>query len=164
MSDWTRFTKRVAINAKPDAIYRAWATCHGLESWLLRGAECSKVAGGGRDKQDYFMPGDRYLWAWHGWGDEANLRGEILETNGTDRLKFTFHDPMVVTIAILREHETSLVELRQENIPDDDQGRSTYFVGCGEGWTFYLANLKSTLEGGLDLRNRDPRLERVINS
>jgi hypothetical protein len=37
-------------------------------------------------------------------------------------------------------------------------------VGCGEGWTFYLTNLKSILEGGVDLRNKEMKLKNVINS
>jgi hypothetical protein len=89
---------------------------------------------------------------------------QILEADGSNRLIFTFHAPMIVSIAILLEQDTKIVELKQEHIPADENSRTSYFVGCGEGWTFYLANLKSVLEGGLDLRNRDPRLQSVINS
>ena len=38
------------------------------------------------------------------------------------------------------------------------------YIGCGEGWTFYLANLKSMLEGGIDLRNKNDKIKGVINS
>lgn len=37
-------------------------------------------------------------------------------------------------------------------------------VGCGEGWVFYLANLKSILEGGIDLRNKNDAIRNVLNS
>ena len=30
----------------------------------------------------------------------------------------------------------------------DDASRANYHLGCLTGWTFYLANLKSILEGG----------------
>ena len=93
-----------------------------------------------------------------------NLRGEIIAANGVDRLKFSFHDPMTVSVSIFREGGVSIVELVQENIPLDEDSRKNYFVGCGEGWTFYLANLKSVLEGGLDLRNKDEKIRSVINS
>jgi hypothetical protein len=33
-----------------------------------------------------------------------------------------------------------------------------------EGWVFYLANLKSFPEGGIDLRNKNEKLKSVINS
>lgn len=71
---------------------------------------------------------------------------------------------MVVTVRIANESGINVVELTQENIPVDDDSRANYFVGCGEGWTFYLANLKSILEGGLDLRNKNVDIRKVINS
>jgi hypothetical protein len=39
-----------------------------------------------------------------------------------------------------------------------------YHVGCKAGWTFYLANLKSILEGGIDMRNKKTRLKEMLNS
>jgi hypothetical protein len=37
-------------------------------------------------------------------------------------------------------------------------------MGCLGGWTFYLANLKSYLEGGVDLRNKNLALNNMVNS
>jgi uncharacterized protein YndB with AHSA1/START domain len=164
MQDWTRFTKRITISATVEDIYRSWMTRAGIESWFLRSAETTYSKGLIRADQELMQPGDDYLWCWHGWGDEANLRGKILAANGVDLLQFSFHDPMVVTVRTINESESNLVELTQEFIPNDDNSRSNFFVGCGEGWTFYLANLKSILEGGLDLRNKNPAIKRVINS
>jgi hypothetical protein len=164
MTDWSSFTKRIPINAFVEDIYEAWATRGGIESWFLRLAEFSNIHDELRRSVEFVESGDKYLWAWHGWNDEANQTGEILEANGVDFFKFTFHAPMTVTVKIIRENETNLLELTQENIPPDEVSRKNYFVGCGEGWTFYLANLKSVLEGGLDLRNRDGKLKNVINS
>jgi uncharacterized protein YndB with AHSA1/START domain len=164
MSDWNRFTKRITVGATTEEIYRAWMTRGGIESWFLRSAESTGPDGVIRARDELNQAGDRYLWGWHGWGDEANLRGEILESNGIDQFKFTFHDPMVVTVRIIHESGTNIVELTQEHIPTDENSRTNFFVGCGEGWTFYLANLKSVLEGGLDLRNKNTQIKRVINS
>lgn len=71
---------------------------------------------------------------------------------------------MVVAVKILNEEGAVVVQLEQENIPADDNSKTNYFVGCGEGWTFYLANLKSILEGGIDLRNKNENIKRVVNS
>ncbi len=164
MSDWTQFKKRITIRATTDSIYRAWATGHGIESWFLRSAKFSDAAGVLRGAHEFAESGDCYQWKWHGWSDDANLRGNISAANGLDYFQFTFHDPMVVSVRILSECGTSIVELVQTNIATDDVSRSNYFVGCGEGWTFYLTNLKSVLEGGLDLRNQDVRIKNVVNS
>ncbi len=57
-----------------------------------------------------------------------------------------------------------IVELSQEQIPTDERHKALYHVGCLEGWTFYLANLKSYLDGGLDLRNKNANIARVVNA
>ena len=54
-------------------------------------------------------------------------------------------------------------EILQEKVLEEPQTRVVN-VGCKTGWTFYLANLKSLLEGGIDLRNKDELLKDVINS
>ena len=162
--DWTRFTKRITIDAPIDAVYRAWATRDGIESWFLRLSEISNAAGHVRPASEFAAAGDRYRWLWHGWPDEVEERGAIIEANGADRFAFTFHDPMTVLVTIRPEHGITVCELTQENIPEDDFARANYFFGCSEGWTFYLANLKSILEGGIDLRNKNPEIKKVINS
>jgi hypothetical protein len=55
----------------------------------------------------------------------------------------------------------SIVELTQENIPIENDPAKNLFVHCQTGWTFYMANLKSVIEGGIDLRNK--RLELSSN-
>jgi hypothetical protein len=50
------------------------------------------------------------------------------------------------------------------NIPQDDYSRQHIRLGCSNGWAFYLHNLKSVYEGGLDLRNKDPKLGVMINN
>ena len=56
----------------------------------------------------------------------------------------------------------TVVELTQSRIPDDsDHG---IYVDCSYGWAFYLGNLKSVLEGGIDLRNKNVDIKNVVNS
>jgi hypothetical protein len=106
----------------------------------------------------------QYSWLWQSYGDDANQLGEILEANETDFFQLTFLDPIVVSVRMIEEHGTNLVELVQTNIELDENSRKKYFVGCGDVWIFYLANLKSILEGGIDLRNKDENIKSVVNS
>jgi len=52
----------------------------------------------------------------------------------------------------------------QEEIPTDEKSMQSFYVGCKTGWTFYLANMKSILEGGIDLRNKNEKLQQMLNS
>jgi len=67
-------------------------------------------------------------------------------------------------VTIKKEEGETIVELVQDNIPTDEQGMHYWHLGCKTGWTFYLANMKSLYEGGIDLRNRNEKLQEVINS
>jgi len=167
--DWSSFTKRIPIQAPLEDVYRAWASEAGLESWFLRLSEFITTDGDPRDAYDYVQPGDLYKWLWHGWGDEVIHYGKILETNGQDMLSFTFDagdrtNDMQVRVTLGRDRDYTIVELTQSHIPMDEQSKFLYHIGCMEGWTFYLTNLKSILEGGLDLRNKDVEIKKVINS
>jgi uncharacterized protein YndB with AHSA1/START domain len=162
--DWTKFTKRIAVKAGIPEIYRLISTPEGLESWFLRLAEFTLPGNGIRTGSAGIEKDDSYRWRWHGYSDEVEEKGRVLEANGKDTIRFTFAGDCQVTITAVPRNDLTVVEITQENIPTDEQSKVNYYVGCSEGWAFYLANLKSLLEGGIDLRNRDATLAGVINS
>jgi len=166
MSDynWSRFTKRIGINAPVKKLYAAWATQAGLESWFLRLAEFVSPEGDLRKRDEALQEGDRYSWMWFGWPDSANEKNKVIEANGHDRFVFGFAEVCTVTIKISTFKALSIVELTQSEIPTDEEHKAKWHLGCLGGWTFYLANLKSVMEGGLDLRNKSLELGDVINS
>jgi hypothetical protein len=162
--DWGRFATRIDINAPEEKLYRAWATRSGMESWFLRLSEYRKPDGSLRDNHELAGPGDSYTWLWHGWPDETVEHGQILDCNGRDLFKFSFGKAGNCTVKIYKEQNTTIVELVQDDIPTDEQGMQYWHLGCKTGWTFYLANMKSVYEGGLDLRNKNVHLQQVLNS
>lgn len=162
--DWSTFTVRIGVHADTEKLYRAWATRAGLESWFLRMAEFRKPDGAKRLSDALVKPGDLYSWRWHGWPDEVEELGRVLDCNGTDYFRFSFGQAGNCDVRIYEEAGLHIVELVQSDIPTDDKGMHYWHLGCKTGWTFYLTNLKSIFEGGLDLRNRDMGLKNVVNS
>jgi uncharacterized protein YndB with AHSA1/START domain len=161
---WSAFTLRVTIKADPQKIYDAWATQAGLESWFLRKAEFTTLERSKRGLADYIQKGDRYEWLWFGYGDDIVERREVVEANGKNLVRFIFSGGCTVTVVIKHEHGEVLAELKQENIPLEDDPKMNLCLNCSTGWTFYMANLKSVLEGGIDLRNKNDKIVSVINS
>lgn len=165
--DWTQFSKSITIKTSKEKLYHAFASRAGMEFWFLR--ECNYK----NDKGESLPPGSLvpsgtfYTWLWWGWSDETNENGKVLQANGDDLFEFTFNangkNDMKVKVSLSPEGDEWRVPLHQYNIPTDDESKAWYFVGCGEGWTFYLANLKSMLEGGIDLRNKNESIQKVIN-
>lgn len=134
----------------------------GLERWFLRAAEFTSADGRPCDRDSRVQSGDKYTWRWHGYSDEVNQSGEVVEANGSDRFAFTFSHDCLVTVSITNEAGENMVGITVSEIADDEDRNS--YVNDSYGWTFYLANLKSVLEGGLDLRNRNSEIHDVVSS
>lgn len=160
--DWSRFLLRVPIAASKQSIFDCWTSRSGLETWFLRKAEFSR---GGKiiEPNARLEAGDNYEWMWHGWSDEVVERGTVLQSDN-ERFKFSFGKAGNVTVTVNNEHGQNILELVQDEIPTDENAQVNYHIGCTKGWLFYLVNLKSLLEGGHDLRNRNTELKDVVNS
>jgi uncharacterized protein YndB with AHSA1/START domain len=162
--NWKQFTKRIPINASAKAVYTAWTTQQGLESWFLRLAQFTKPDGTIRPKNSSIETGDKYKWLWFGYDDTVVEENEILAANNWDELKFSFSGGCVVTVSIKQDEKETLCVLVQDMPMEAEKQQQHFFIECGKGWTFYMANLKSVLEGGLDLRNKNQNLQEVINA
>ncbi|WP_374950856.1 SRPBCC domain-containing protein [Mucilaginibacter sp.] len=151
---WTKFTLYGDYNVDLRSLYMAWATPAGLEKWFLRKADFFTVPLRLRAADEQILKEDTYTWYWHGYHNDIFQKGSVLEANGQDLIKFTFSGESIVTVNFSTRHGLTIIELTQENIPQEADPEKSLFVQCQIGWTFYLANLKSVLEGGKDLRNK----------
>ncbi|RYZ48535.1 MAG: SRPBCC domain-containing protein [Sphingobacteriales bacterium] len=162
--DWSTFTRKININAPVSAIYDAWTVPELMERWFLREAHFFREKSRFADKNMHIRKGDHYEWYWHGFSNEIVEKGEVLMANETDKLQFSFTGGGIVTVDIGHAMDETIVMLTQDKIPTDDKGRTQFHLGCLTGWTFYLANLKSVIEGGIDLRNKNIALTNMVNS
>lgn len=161
--NWSRFVVRMDVNASPKALYAAWATRAGIESWFLRLSEYRAADGTMRAKNEPVQKGDTYKWMWYGWPDETVEYGKVLDCNDKDYFRFSFGKAGNCTIRIYKEQGETIVEIVQEDIPDDDTGKHTWYAGCKTGWTYYLTNLKSVYQAGNDLRNKKDGIGKLLN-
>lgn len=161
--NWSRFTQKINIKAPIGHIYNAWTIPNELEKWFLRRASFFSEQKG-KTMDMHIAEGDTYEWLWHGYGDDTMEKGKVLKADGHNTLKFSFTAGGIVTVEIGEVNGENIVMLTQENIPTDEHGKVHYHLGCQTGWAFYLANLKSYMEGGIDLRNRNTALNGMINS
>lgn len=160
--DWSNFSRRITVNAPIQVIYDAWAVPSQIETWFLRSADYSDADGNAKDRNIGVESGDKYLWRWHGYSDDVSEEGSVVDANSTHGFAFTFTNNCVVTVSIKIESGETVVDLKQNGIPDDSD--HCIYIDCSYGWAFYLGNLKSVLEGGLDLRNKNLDIKNVVNS
>jgi len=161
MHDWSYFTKRISVNASKHKIFSSWLSQEALEKWFLSSAVFTNENGVVRPAHEQITKGDTYRWMWHGSDNVAN--GEVLDISDPDQLSFSFLG-CKVDLSVKIEDGENIIELVQSNIPLDEESRVSLYNGCNRGWTFYLTNLKSIIEGGIDLRNRNINLMNVLNT
>ena len=150
---WTQFTITADINTEDvRSVYLAFTTPQGLESWFLRTADFYTLPKRQREKTEQINKEDIYEWQWYGY--EEVETGQILDINLIDFLKFTFSGGSEVSVTFKSVKDLTIVELTQKYIPEENDLSKNLYVQCQIGWTFYLANLKSVVEGGVDLRNK----------
>lgn len=149
---WEEFTKRIHIKTSVEKLYWCWATKEGITSWFLKDAEFLRESNL-LNNSDFIQPGDAYTWFWHNW--DGKEEGKILEANGKNFIKFSFAGNCEVTVTIEQKEQAILLSLTQSKIPQDDKSKLEIFYGCSNGWTFWLANLKSYLEHGILLNETE---------
>ncbi|MBJ2125565.1 SRPBCC domain-containing protein [Flavobacterium sp. IB48] len=160
--DWTSFTKKIAVRAELSDIYNAWTKAEELEKWFLEKVSFFDGNQEPLSKGKNAEKDNMYEWLWYLYDD--SMKGKIVSANGKDQLQFTFEGNCLVDINLSEKEDYTIVELRHHNIPTDDYSKQYIRLGCSNGWHFYLTNLKSVYEGGLDLRNKDSNLNPMINN
>ncbi len=153
------FTKKIYIKAPLEKLYWCWATTEGICSWFLRESIYELKDGSTRSSADNIQAGDHYTWRWHNWDGQET--GEVVMANGKDEIEFTFAGKSKVHIKLTPDSGAILVTLRQYHIPTDEESKLHIHVGCSNGWTFWLANLKAYLEHGILLHEREIDLRDV---
>ena len=156
--NWTEFRRKIFIDGSVEKLYRCWATSGEMATWFLRKCENTSKDGVKRESGDLCEKGDTYVWAWHNWDIEEG--GTVLEANGKDSITYSFAGEGRVTVNLSwrDDRQMTLLELTQTNIPLDEQSKMNIHVGCSNGWTFWMANLKAYVEHGVLLndKNLDP--------
>ena len=142
-------------------MYSAWTIPREIESWFLSRAEFDRPNGEPVPRYENIEANDVYRWSWYLY--EPTETGRVLEENGKDLLKFTFAGACVVEVKLTQHGDHVLVELTQNEIPADDASKREIRIDCDSGWSFFLVNLKSVYEGGLDLRNKNACFRGVVN-
>ncbi len=138
--DWSQFKQSVAVAAPVEKVFEMWTEPELLRNWFLADAKIELKKGG------------EYEWKWKAGIKE---RGKVLSVKKPSKLSFTFAGS-VCDVTFKKDKRGSLVTLHQHSIPDTEKGKYDVHLNCSCGWTFYLTNLKTYLEYGIDLREKDP--------
>jgi len=160
--EWTKFRQKEYIKAPVNEIFSKWATPKGITEWFIKKAQYESENKDTRSAGEFIKKGDYYTWEF-----DAGLimRGKILDVHENSSLKFTFgkkepgsDEDVIVNVDLKEQGEMTVIEITQNNIADNEYGHVTYNLSCMVGWSYYLTNLRSIIESGLDFREKDKEL------
>ncbi|MFI5135298.1 MAG: hypothetical protein ACHQD9_05560 [Chitinophagales bacterium] len=162
--DWSKFTLQISVRAETQSVYNAWAVPTALEKWLVSKAEFSIAFTILKSQFDLVQDGDCFEWSWKHDGILDGVKGKIVEANGENFLRFILDDTSMLCVTIRKENGETLVELFHKNISANDEALIVNYLSYLKEWSFYLTNLKSFLEGGIDLRTKEIRIMEAVHA
>ncbi|MFI0431249.1 SRPBCC domain-containing protein [Mariniflexile sp. HMF6888] len=160
--DWTSYTMRIAIKSALSNIYDAWTKGSELERWFLKKVDFYKPDNSLYEPDKNVVENIQYTWYWYLYNEP--MKGKITNANDKNYIQFTFEGDCLVDVNLEEVDGYVIVTLKHHNILLDDNSKQYVRLGCSNGWTFYLANLKSIYEGGIDLRNKNEKFSPMINN
>lgn len=161
--DWTSFSLKILVKADMSKVYNAWTKAAEIERWFVSKSHFFDSSRQPVPRDGSVEKGFAYEWSWYLYDVVEN--GRIKDANGKDHIQFTFAGDCIVDIKLSeKENNYVLVELSQKEIPTDEDSKKEIRLGCQAGWEFYLVNLKSVCEGGLDLRNKNINYKPMVNN
>ena len=149
------FRHKILLNADIGSCFDAFATDRGLSQWLL---ERARYIADGKESS-HPVPGSRYLFDWK---KNYSLSGVILDIKTPDYIRFTFGSSFEVEVYFKSRaaRQTEILLVQYNLFPNTD---SFPYINCCVCWGFFLTNLKSALEYGIDLREVNEMNETFIN-
>ena len=150
--DWSRFEIVFYYDQPVDAVFRAWATPSGLESFFIENASFFTGQGRQRSADEQIETGDAYRWRWR---QPHALEGTVLEVLPDRLISLTFGS-MSVTLRFTTAGDQTEVHLLQTGISDTADGQVFGHLNCRSCWIFFMTNLKCVLSTGVDLRDENP--------
>lgn len=174
--DWTGFTQRIVIEAPSNKAWTLLSTGDGLSRWFVRRAEVTGADGTPSPGDAPLPEGGRIALVWTTACDpsKAMPAGEAVEVNGIEacdaaagRVRIGWYEDSgwVEFKVVARDDGGCVVELEQRMAATLPHPRlEGPYIGCREGWAFYLTNLKAMLEHGVDLRSATPDVPGQLNA
>jgi len=152
---WDYFTRSIFIDAPKEKVFDAWTIPAQIETWFLESAEFTNGMNRLRPRNERIVDNDKYRWKW--WNHNAIEEGRVQTVDPQKRfIDFLFVGEKCPVRVLFKEYnEKTFVSLSQSRIPQDENSKVQIHMGCSQGWSFWLVNLKAWLEHGVLLNEKE---------
>ena len=154
------FTHAIFLDAPVEKVYEYAATPSGIIKWFIGKAKYYYKDQNIRLGNDLVMKGDSFLWSW--LNKDLELKGIVTEALENKSFQFTFSPLYIVTLDFYPGKERTKLTLTQQ-YQDSAVKNDFNYINCCTCWVFFLTNLKSVIENGIDLREKEVNDEMLVN-
>jgi uncharacterized protein YndB with AHSA1/START domain len=156
----SEFHHSILLNIPVEKVYYYAATPEGICKWFLGEAIYKDSNGTRREPAVPAETGDTFIWKW--LAKDLCIEGTILNTVKNEKFVFTFGKSFIITITLSVNDGRTMFTLQQEYTSGAVKNDFA-FINCCVCWTFFLTNLKSAAEHGIDLRETLSHDESLVN-
>ena len=152
---WDYFTRSIFINASKEKVFDAWTIPAQIETWFLEKADFIDRLNRPRPKNERIEDNDKYQWKW--WNHDAIEEGRVQTVDPEMRyIDFLFVGEKCPVRILFKEYNgKTFISLSQSRIPQDENSKVKIHMGCSQGWSFWMVNLKAWLEHGVLLNEKE---------
>ncbi len=154
------FYHGILLDKTPSEIFSFAATGGGLEKWFIGKAEFRSPDNIKRNQGEIAQAGDKFQIDW--LAKDLSVNGEVIEVKDNSVFRFTFGPLFIVTIIVKQHGARTLFTLKQEYAPGAARNDFAH-INCCVCWAFFVTNLKSVAEHGIDLRETGSEDESLVN-
>ncbi len=158
--NWDKFSHSIYLDADPEKVFEYLATPSGITGWFMGEAKYYYKDLHIRLGNETVKKGDSFLWKW--LNKDLELKGIVTESNDNSIFQFTFSPLYLVTTKVTKEGNKTKLTLTQEYQKSAEKDEFNY-LNCCVCWVFFLTNLKSVIENGIDLREKEIDDEMIVN-
>jgi uncharacterized protein YndB with AHSA1/START domain len=150
--DWAAFDVFLEIDAPPESVMNCWRTAHGIQQFFIAEMKVTGSGGQARMEDDTIQKDDTYWWH---YVHDYTGQGQFLSSS-ENQVRFTFGTSYQVEITAVPADNGTLLHLKQTGMSDSMEDRVHGSLNCRSCWINFIVNLKSVLEHGIDLRDKNP--------
>lgn len=154
------FRHSIYLHSLKGEVYYYIATGDGICRWFMGQAEYIDSNGNILNAAVPARKDDTFRWQW--LAKDLNISGHVIESAENELFSFTFGKLFEVSITIKEVEGRTLLTLHQKYATGAEKNDFAH-INCCTCWVFFLTNLKSVLEHGIDLRETLIDDESLVN-
>lgn len=154
------FYHSIYLAAPLSKVYSYAASAEGLSKWFMGTVKYILPVGAELESSQNVSQGCSYKWQW--LEKDLEIEGKVLEAIEDNKVAFTFGISFEVRFSLESKGGRTIFTLHQKYIEGAEKNDFAH-INCCSCWVFFLTNLKSVIENGIDLRETAERDDTLVN-